>query len=159
MNTAMTIVGIVHILISIAIICLILLQSGKTAGLSGAISGAADSFFGKNKGRTMDAMFSRFTKICAVIFLLTSLFLAYGDTIVSNDAAAAVETDTAIETQLPAETVPVAPATTETAPTADATAPAADATAPAADATAPVAPTTPAPAAPAAPAATAPAAQ
>lgn len=91
MNTAMTIVGIVHILIAIAIICLILLQTGKTAGLSGAISGAADSFFGKNKGRTMDAMFSRLTKICAVLFLLTSLFLAYGDKAVNNSADAATE--------------------------------------------------------------------
>ncbi len=82
MNTAMTIVGILHILVSIVIILLILLQSGKAAGLSGAISGAADSFFGKNKGRTLDAIFARFTKICAVVFLLTSLFLAYGDSVI-----------------------------------------------------------------------------
>lgn len=99
MNTAMTIVGIVHILIAIAIICLILLQTGKTAGLSGAISGAADSFFGKNKGRTMDAMFSRLTKICAVLFLLTSLFLAYGDKLANNSAAA----PTSVETTATAE--------------------------------------------------------
>ena len=71
-----------EILVSIAIICLILLQSGKTAGLSGAISGAADSFFGKNKGRTMDAMFARLTTICAILFLLTSLFLAYADKLI-----------------------------------------------------------------------------
>lgn len=82
MNIAMTIVGIVHILVSIAIICLILLQSGKTAGLSGAISGAADSFFGKNKGRTLDALFAKLTTVCAIIFLLSSLFLAYADTLV-----------------------------------------------------------------------------
>ena len=81
MNIAMTIVGIVHILVAIAIICLILLQSGKTAGLSGAISGAADSFFGKNKGRTLDALFSKLTTVCAILFLLTSLFLAYADTL------------------------------------------------------------------------------
>lgn len=95
MNTVMTIVGIVHILISIAIICLILLQSGKSAGLSGAISGAADSFFGKNKGRTMDAIFARLTKVCAVLFLLTSLFLAYGDKLAPNNSVdAAVQTET-----------------------------------------------------------------
>ena len=82
MNIAMTIVGIVHILVSIAIICLILLQSGKAAGLSGAISGAADSFFGKNKGRTFDALFAKLTTVCAILFLLSSLFLAYADTIV-----------------------------------------------------------------------------
>lgn len=100
MNTAMTIVGIVHILIAIVIICLILLQTGKTAGLSGAISGAADSFFGKNKGRTMDAMFSRLTKIFAVLFLITSLFLAYGDKVVNNSASA---TTTNVETTASAE--------------------------------------------------------
>ena len=100
MNTAMTIVGIVHILIAISIICLILLQTGKTAGLSGAISGAADSFFGKNKSRTMDAMFSRLTKICAILFLLTSLFLAYGDKVVNNSASAAASN---IETTATAE--------------------------------------------------------
>ncbi len=82
MDIAMTIVGIVHILVSIAIICLILLQSGKTAGLSGAISGAADSFFGKNKGRTLDSLFAKLTTVCAILFLLCSLFLAYADTIV-----------------------------------------------------------------------------
>ncbi len=82
MNIATTIVGIVHILVSIAIICLILLQSGKTAGLSGAISGAADSFFGKNKGRTLDALFGKLTTVCAILFLLTSLFLAYTDKLI-----------------------------------------------------------------------------
>ena len=81
MDIATTIVGIVHILVAIAIICLILLQSGKTAGLSGAISGAADSFFGKNKGRTLDSLFSKLTTVCAILFLLTSLFLAYADTL------------------------------------------------------------------------------
>lgn len=102
MNTAMTIVGIVHILVAVAIICLILLQSGKTAGLSGAISGAADSFFGKNKGRTMDALFSRLTKICAVLFLLTSLFLAYGDKI-NNAPATEAPVTTAPVTAVPNE--------------------------------------------------------
>ena len=110
MELAITIVSIVHILLSIALICLILLQSGKAAGLSGAIGGAADSFFGKNKGRTMDAMFSRFTKICAVLFLVTSLFLAYGDTVVNKTEVDA----NAVETIDPAS-IPVAPATDATA--------------------------------------------
>ena len=75
METAKIIVGVIHIILSVIIIALILLQSGRQAGL-GAIGGAADSFFGKNKGKTMDAMLSRFTKICAIGFLVTSLFLA-----------------------------------------------------------------------------------
>ena len=94
METAKIIVGVIHILLSIAIIALILLQSGKQAGLSGAIGGAAESFFGKNKSRTMDAMLARFTRICAVGFLITSLFLAYGDTLV-NDTAPIAETEIA----------------------------------------------------------------
>ena len=146
MNTAITIVSIVHILLSIALVCLILLQSGKTAGLSGAIGGAAESFFGKNKGRTMDAIFSRFTKICAILFLITSLFLAYGDTIVNKNEAAAVET-------VDPATVPVVPeadveASADADVTADTTAPVENA-APSADTAADTA----------APAATAPAAQ
>lgn len=111
MELAITIVSIVHILLSIALVCLILLQSGKTAGLSGAIGGAAESFFGKNKGRTMDAIFSRFTKICAILFLVTSLFLAYGDTVVNNEVAP-------IEVADPAATIPVEPAADATAPAA-----------------------------------------
>lgn len=84
MEIAKIVVGIIHILLSIILIALILLQSGKEAGLSGAVAGAADSFFGKNKGRTMDAIFSKFTKICAIGFLITSLFLAYGDSIIKQ---------------------------------------------------------------------------
>lgn len=95
METAKIIVGIIHILLSIVLIALILLQSGKEAGLSGAVAGAADSFFGKNKGRTMDAIFSKFTKICAVGFLITSLFLAYGDSIIKNTPAAEPQTTVA----------------------------------------------------------------
>lgn len=95
MEIAKIIVGIIHILLSIILIALILLQSGKEAGLSGAVAGAADSFFGKNKGRTMDAIFSKFTKICAIGFLITSLFLAYGDSVIKNTQEAAPQTTAA----------------------------------------------------------------
>lgn len=99
MGTAKIIVGVIHILLSIAIIALILLQSGKQAGLSGVIGGAADSFFGKNKGRTMDAMLARFTKICAIGFLITSLFLAYGDNIFKQSTTEQTQTETNIDDQ------------------------------------------------------------
>ena len=49
------ILGIVLILLSVAIIVLVLLQEGKSAGLSGAIAGGAETFFGKNKSRTMES--------------------------------------------------------------------------------------------------------
>ncbi|NLM11040.1 MAG: preprotein translocase subunit SecG [Clostridiaceae bacterium] len=69
------IVNILHIIISIAIIAIVLLQSGRSAGVSGAIAGGAETFFGKHKGRTIDAMLSKYTKFAVVLFLLTSIIL------------------------------------------------------------------------------------
>ena len=66
---------IAHIIVSLSLIFIVILQSGRSAGISGEISGGAETFFGKNKGRTMDAMLVRWTKIAAVIFILTSLAL------------------------------------------------------------------------------------
>jgi preprotein translocase subunit SecG len=60
---------------ALSIIVIVLLQSGKTAGLSGAIAGGAETFFGKNKGRTIDALLSKYTSIAAVMFLVTSIIL------------------------------------------------------------------------------------
>lgn len=69
------IVSLVHILFAISIIVIVLLQSGKSAGLSGAIAGGAETFFGKNKGRTIDALLSKYTSFAAIAFLITSLVL------------------------------------------------------------------------------------
>lgn len=59
---------------SLGVIVSVLLQSGRSAGLSGAISGAGEAFFGKKKG--MDKLFSKLTAILAGVFLLSSLALA-----------------------------------------------------------------------------------
>lgn len=67
----------VHILMAISLIVIVLLQSGKSAGLSGTIVGGAETFFGKNKGRTLDAILSRYTSFAAIIFLITSIILSY----------------------------------------------------------------------------------
>jgi preprotein translocase subunit SecG len=69
------IVNILHMLFCVSIIVIVLLQSGKTAGLSGAIAGGAETFFGKNKGRTVDAMLSKYTAFAAIAFLITSIVL------------------------------------------------------------------------------------
>lgn len=73
MDAAQIIVGILLILLSIFLIIVVLLQESRSAGLSGAISGAADTFFGKSKGRTMEQKLVKFTKIGAVIFFVLSL--------------------------------------------------------------------------------------
>lgn len=67
--------SIVQILFSIAIIIMVLLQSSNSAGLSGAIAGGAETFFGKNKGRTIDAMLSKLTTFVSIAFFLTSVIL------------------------------------------------------------------------------------
>ena len=65
--------GIVLIVLSIAITALVLLQEGNSKGLSGAIAGGADTFFGKNKGRTMEAKLVKLTKIVGVGFFVIAL--------------------------------------------------------------------------------------
>ena len=67
------ILGIVLILLSVAIIVLVLLQEGKSAGLSGAIAGGAETFFGKNKSRTMESKLVLTTKIIAISFFVLAL--------------------------------------------------------------------------------------
>lgn len=75
MSAVQIIVTLVHILFALSIIVIVLLQSGKSAGLSGAIAGGAETFFGKNKGRTIDAMLSKYTSFAAIAFLVTSIGL------------------------------------------------------------------------------------
>ena len=75
MNVVITIISVLHILIALFLIAVVLLQSGKTAGLSGSIAGGAESFFGKNKGRTIDAILSKWTSVVAVLFIVTSVAL------------------------------------------------------------------------------------
>jgi len=65
---------ILLVLSSVSLIAAVLLQSGRSAGLSGAITGASESMFGKKKG--MDELFAKLTAVLAGIFLLSSLGLA-----------------------------------------------------------------------------------
>ena len=82
MTVLQYVLSIVIILLSVAITILVLLQESKQQGLSGAISGAAETFFGKNKGRTMEAKLEKYTKIAGVVFfvlaLVSSLLVLFG---------------------------------------------------------------------------------
>ena len=73
LNTVLT---VIHVLLSIILIAVVLLQSGKAAGLSGSIGGGAETFFGKNKARTIDGMLEKATAIVAILFVVTSVVLA-----------------------------------------------------------------------------------
>ncbi len=67
------ILGILVILVSLFIIAVILLQQGHRSGISGAISGGADTFLSKNKARTVDATLARITKYIAIAFFVLAL--------------------------------------------------------------------------------------
>ena len=73
---ALTIVfTVLQVLCGLVVILAVLFQSGKSAGLSGAIGGVADSFLAKNKAKTMDAKLARATKWVGAIFLILTLVL------------------------------------------------------------------------------------
>lgn len=69
------VITILHIIFSLSLVVIVLLQSGKQAGLSGSIAGGAETFFGKNKGRTIDAILSKYTLVAAIGFIITSVVL------------------------------------------------------------------------------------
>ena len=60
-------------MLSLFLIAVVLLQESHSAGLSGAISGGADTFFGKGKGKSMEKKLEKITKIFAVVFFVLTL--------------------------------------------------------------------------------------
>ena len=65
------------VIVSIGLIPVVLLQSGKSAGLSGAISGGAEQLFGKQKARGLDLILHRITVVLAVLFIILAVLVAY----------------------------------------------------------------------------------
>lgn len=74
MGAVSIILKVLFILICIALVILVLLQEGKSAGL-GSIAGAAETYWGKNKGRSMEGNLLKITKWLAVGFLLVAIVL------------------------------------------------------------------------------------
>ena len=75
MSTVTTIFAVLQLLSGVALTAIVLMQSGKSAGLSGAIAGGAENFFGKGKAKTLDAKLSRMTKWFALAFVVLTLIL------------------------------------------------------------------------------------
>ena len=67
---------VLEVLFSIALILVVLLQSGKESGLSGALSGNSDSYLSKNKGKTMDQTLASATKWIAQVWIVLTLALS-----------------------------------------------------------------------------------
>lgn len=74
MEILKTIITIIFVIDCIALSAIILLQEGKSAGL-GTISGAADSYWGQNKGRSMEGALVKFTKFLAMLFIVLAVVL------------------------------------------------------------------------------------
>lgn len=74
MDVLRTIIQIIFILVCIALATIVLMQEGKSAGL-GAISGAAETYWGKNKGRSMEGKLVKITKYLAVSFIVLAVIL------------------------------------------------------------------------------------
>ena len=75
MDALNMVITILQLLCGLAIIVIVLFQSGKSAGLSGAIGGVADSFLAKNKAKTADAKLARATKWVGAAFVILTLAL------------------------------------------------------------------------------------
>ena len=65
--------SIIYVIVAIGLIVAVLLQSGKSAGLSGAITGGAETFFGKKKG--MDQLLGKISTVLAVSFMLLAFIV------------------------------------------------------------------------------------
>lgn len=65
---------VIFLLVCIALTAIVLMQEGKQQGL-GTISGAAESYWGKNKGRSMEGALEKITKVLAVLFIVLALVL------------------------------------------------------------------------------------
>ncbi len=72
------ILTVVYILICIALVVVVLMQESKSAGLSGAISGAAETYWGKNKGRSIEGTLGKLTVLFAALFIIISVVLNMG---------------------------------------------------------------------------------
>lgn len=74
MGALRIVLTVIFIVVCIALTVLVLMQEGKSAGL-GSISGAAETYWGKNKGRSMEGLLVKITKILAVFFMVLAAIL------------------------------------------------------------------------------------
>ena len=76
MGTLKLVLTIVQVLAALFLTFVVLAQSGKSAGLSGAIAGGADTFLSKNKAKSVDAKLAKMTKWVAILWVVLTLALS-----------------------------------------------------------------------------------
>ena len=74
-----TVLTVIYIIVCVALTVVVLMQQGKSTGLSGALGGgsSSNSYWGKNKGRSVEGLLSKITKILAVLFILLTVIINY----------------------------------------------------------------------------------
>lgn len=108
MTTLKVVLTVLHLIIAFGLMAVVLFQSSKSEGLSGSIAGGAETFFGKNKGKTMDGVLAKFTVVLAILFVITSVSLsalskksAGNDT--ADDTTSQIQEDTNSDTNADTE--------------------------------------------------------
>ena len=76
MNALHTILTIIQVILAVGLVVIVTIQSGKSAGLSGAIAGGVDTFLSKNKAKTWDSKLAKLTKWVALLFVVLTLVLS-----------------------------------------------------------------------------------
>lgn len=72
-----TVIGILLLIMAVFLVVAVLMQSSKDHRLSGTIAGGAETFFGKQKGKSIDALLSKITTIVAIVFVILVLVLYF----------------------------------------------------------------------------------
>lgn len=75
MDVLKIVLTVIFLIVSIAMVVIVLLQEGKSAGLTSSISGASETFWGRNKGRSMEGKLEKVTKYAAILFLVLALVI------------------------------------------------------------------------------------
>ena len=103
------VIGIALIVMAVFLVISILLQSSKDHRLSGTIAGGAETFFGKQKGKTVDALLNKITAVvCALFFIcVIAMFIVTDDgkanVVVDNDALVEGEVEAEVEAEVEGE--------------------------------------------------------
>ena len=84
MNAVLIIITVVQLLVALALILIVLFQSGKSQGLSGTIGGIADSYMAKSKAKSLDAKLAKGTKWVGAVFIVLTLVINLAATMVER---------------------------------------------------------------------------
>ena len=77
MTAVQIVLSIIYFILSLGLIAIVMLQSGKSAGLSGAIGGGAETFLSKNKSNSLDSKLAKLTKWVAIAFMVLTLVICF----------------------------------------------------------------------------------